>query len=99
MNNYQLPPDKTQKEDNIIQQILHNNGYNTPICKTVNNNKKHESNIEKSLWTKFTYSARETRAITKVFKNNKVKVTCSTKNTLRKLLMRKHHPQRNKYEN
>ena len=37
--------------------------------------------------------------ITKVFKNTKIKVTYSTNNTLRKLLMGEHHPQRNKYEN
>ena len=85
--------------DNLIQQILHNNGYNTPTRKTMSNNKKHESNIEKSLWTKYTSSGRETRTITKVLKNNKVKITYSMKNTLRKLLMRKRQLLRNKYEN
>jgi hypothetical protein len=30
MNNYQLPPDKIQKEVNLIQQIPHNNRYDTP---------------------------------------------------------------------
>jgi len=99
MNNYQLSPDKTQIEDYLIQQILHNNGYNTPTRRTTSNNKKHEHNIAETLCTKFTYIGRETRAITKVFKNTKVKVTYSTNNTLRKLLMEKHQPQRNKYEN
>jgi len=52
------------------------------------------------MWARFTYCGRETRAITKVFKNNKIRVTYSTKNTLKKLLMGKHshHPQQSKYE-
>jgi hypothetical protein len=56
--------------------------------------------MQKTLWTKSTYSGRETRANTKIFKNNKVKITYSTNNALRKLLMGgKKHPHRNKYEN
>jgi hypothetical protein len=50
-------------------------------------------------WHKLTYIGKETRAITKVFKNTKIRVTYSTNNTLRKLLTKKHHPNRNKYEN
>jgi hypothetical protein len=60
----------------------------------------HEPTSEKTLWARLTYYGRETRAITKVFKNTKIKVTYSTRNTLKKLLMGKHHhhPQQSKYE-
>jgi hypothetical protein len=99
INNSQLPPDKIQKEENLIQQILHNNGHNTPIWKTTYSDNKHKPNIEKTQWTKFTYMGKETTAITKVFKNTKIMVTYSTNNTLRKLLTKKHQPHKNKYEN
>jgi hypothetical protein len=65
MKNYQLSPDKTQKVKKLIQKNLHKNDYNTPIRKTTSNNNKHEPNIEKTLWNKFTYSGREKGAITK----------------------------------
>jgi hypothetical protein len=80
-NNYQIPPDTIQKEDNIIQQILHNYGYNTPIRKPTYSSNKLKPNIQKTQLTKFTYVGKETRAITKVFKNTKIRVTYSTKNT------------------
>jgi hypothetical protein len=99
MNNYQMPPDKIQKENKLIQQILHNNGYNTPIRTTTYSDNKHKPNIQKTLQTKFTYVGKEIRAITKIFNNTKIRVTYSTNNTLRKLLTKKHHPCRNKYEN
>jgi hypothetical protein len=90
MNNYQLPSDKIQKEDNLVQQILHNNGYDTPIRKTACTNYKHKPSIAKTQWSKFTYVGKETRAITKVFKNTKLRVTYSMNNTLKKLLTKKH---------
>jgi hypothetical protein len=49
MNNYQLPPDKKHKEEKIIQQILHNNRYDTSISKTVLGNKKLKHNVKKTV--------------------------------------------------
>jgi hypothetical protein len=47
---------------------------------------------KKTQWTKFTYVGKETRAITKAFKNTNMKITYSTNNTIGKLLMtRRHH--------
>jgi hypothetical protein len=99
MNNYQLPPDKTQKDINLIQQILNNNGYNTPIGKPTSSNQEHKPNTEKRQWSRFTYAGKETSAISKVFKNTTIRVTYSTNNTLKKLLTKKHHPHKNKYDN
>ena len=48
-------------------------------------------NIKKE-WRKHTVLNKETRAITKVFKNTRIKVTYSTNTTLEKLLTKKHHP-------
>jgi hypothetical protein len=83
MNNYQLPPDKTQKEINLIQHILHNSGDDTPIGKTTSSNQEHKPNTEKRQWSRFTYAGKETRAISKVFKNTMIRVTYSTNNTLK----------------
>ena len=54
--------------------------------------KKLKENVKKTQWTKFTYIGRETRVITKVFKNTRVKIAYSTKNTLGRLLTRKTPP-------
>ena len=100
LDNYHLPPDRRQREENLIQQILHNNGYSTPAHPPSHNTKNHEPSPEKTIWAKFTYCGKETRTITKAFKNPKIKVTYSTKNTLKKLLMGKDHhsPHQSKYE-
>ena len=98
-DNYHVPLDRRQNEVNTIQQILHNNGYSTPARPTTRNFNKHEPSSEKPLWARFSYYGKETRAIIKAFKSTKIKVTYSTKNTLKKLLMGNHHPtHESKYE-
>jgi hypothetical protein len=99
LDNYHLSPDRRQNEDNMIQQILHKNGYSTPAHPPTRNYNKHEPTSEKPLWARFSYCGREARAITRAFKNTKIKVTYSTKNTLKKLLMGNHlPPHKSKYE-
>jgi hypothetical protein len=98
-NNYQLPRDKIDKESTIIQDILHNNGYDASTLKSISSSKKHGHGTEKTHWSKFTYKGKETRTITKALKNTRVKITYSTNNTLRKLLTKKQHPLNNRYEN
>ena len=92
LNSYQLYHEKKEKESKIIEDILHNNGYNTSVLKSISSSKKHKSGTEKTHWSKFTYLGNETRAVTKVLKNMRIKVTYSTKNTLEKLLTKKHYP-------
>jgi len=48
--------------------------------------KKCVHGTNKTQWSKFTYIGKETRAITKMLKNTRVKVAYSTNNTLEKLL-------------
>ena len=90
---------KREKKRKITQSILHNNGYSASVLKSVSNSKKHKNRTEKTHWSKFTYFGKETRAVTKVFRNTRIKVTYSTNNTLEKLLTKKHHPLRDKYDN
>jgi hypothetical protein len=69
------------------------------ILETLDARKKHKHTEDKTKWVKFTYVGRETRAITKIFKNANVKVTFSTNNTIGKLLTTRHEHNRSKYEN
>ena len=53
--------------------------------------KRHKHTEDKTKWVKFTYVGRETRAITKIFKNTNIRVTFGTNNTIGKLLTRNEH--------
>jgi len=70
------------KESNTMQQILANNKYDTSIVRNLSVKKKQKQNKEKVQWAKFTYVGKETRAITKIFKNTNVKVAFSADNTV-----------------
>ena len=48
LDTYHLAPDRRQKEENTIQQILRNNGYNTPSRPSTRNSNKHEPTPEKN---------------------------------------------------
>ena len=89
LNSYQLSHEKREKESEIIQDILQNNGYSTSVLKSISSPKIHKSGTEKTHWSKFTYFGKENRAVTKAFKSTRIKVTYSTKNTLEKLLTKK----------
>ena len=57
--------------------------------------RKKDKDVKKTQWAKFTCTAKETRAITKSFKNSNVKIGFSTNNAIGKLLATRHH--RTKY--
>ena len=82
--------EKREKESKIIQDILQNNGYNTSVLKSIPSSKKHKSETEKTHWSKFTYFGKDTRAVTKIFKNTRIKVAHSNKSNREKLLTKKH---------
>jgi len=74
-------------------------GIISSIARNLSLKKKQEQNVEKVQWAKFTYVGRETRAITKIFKNTNVKVALSTSNTIEKLLATRHLRTKCKYKN
>ena len=49
LNSYQLSHEKREKESKIIQDILHNNRYNTSVLKSVSSSKKQKWNGENTL--------------------------------------------------
>jgi len=48
MNSYQLTPEKWQKENNTIQQILINNGYNNKLWESYSSTIKTEASYEQN---------------------------------------------------
>jgi regulator of PEP synthase PpsR (kinase-PPPase family) len=72
----------------------------TSIWEKVNKLKrnKQDDQKEKKRWAKFTYVGKETRIITKLFKNTNIKITFNTNNTIEKRLTTKHKIAQNKYD-
>jgi hypothetical protein len=98
MSTYKLLSDSMQKENNTIQQILTNNKYDASILKKVKHKKKQKQYIERTKWAKFTYTGKETKFITKIFKNTNVKVTFTADNTKENHLTTSKKQSRNKYD-
>jgi translation elongation factor EF-Ts len=92
LNTYQLSKEKKDKEKGKIHDILHNNGYSSSILKSISNPKDTKNGTEKAHWARFTYFGKETTAITKVLKNANIKMAYATRNTIGKLLSKKHNP-------
>jgi len=73
-----------------VKQIIHNNKFDTSLLNRFGKNTKqrqrHEQENQNKRWVKFTYVGRETRYITKLFRNTSFKVAYTTNNNLGKLL-------------
>jgi hypothetical protein len=80
--------------------IIANNGYSTSTHEDTPRREKLSQNKDqtRTQWAKFTYNGKETRAITKAFKNTSLKIAYSTNNTVGKLLSAKQQKPKCKYE-
>jgi uncharacterized FlaG/YvyC family protein len=72
--------------------------------KTLQKMNKEETNTEKkdkdkTQWVKFTYVGKETRDITKAFKNTNVSISFRTNNTIGNLLTARRQNTKRKYDN
>jgi hypothetical protein len=79
--------EEKQEENKIIKHILQTNKYNT--FKIKNKQRQTQENNPDRLstrWAKFTYTGKETRIITKLFKYTNIQIAYTTNNNLRKLL-------------
>lgn len=100
LHQYQLSSENIEKENNVIHTILHNNGYDSSTTDRVTKQIKDKKKKEKTgRWIKFTYVGKETRAITKAFKNTNINVAFSVNNTIGKLLTTRKHHKKQKYDN
>jgi hypothetical protein len=87
-----------EKQRRVIKHILHNNKYDvSKLNKPTKTKSKKKPTGSK--WAKFTYVGKETKLITKLFKDSSVNITFTTQNAINKLLSTKPHPNRNKFEN
>jgi hypothetical protein len=75
---------------NNIKSILRNNEYDTNLIRKMPTQKKQNTHIDsqdqKIKWVTFTYSVKETRIITKLFRDTRLKVVFSTQNTIQNIL-------------
>jgi hypothetical protein len=79
---YPIPAEYKQEETKIISTIMHNNGY---TAQTLTHNKRKQTNKTPTgtrKWAVFTYVGKETRIITKLFKNTNIHIAYKTRNTL-----------------
>jgi hypothetical protein len=97
MNSYHLNAKNKREERDAIKHILIANKYDASIVDTtpkIRNKKENEGKI----WAKFTYTGKETKSITKLFKNSIVKISYTTRNTIARLLTEKSKPEESKFE-
>jgi hypothetical protein len=101
LNTYPISEGVKRKELNTIKNTLENNKYDRNKSKTQQNPKKQGTNNEpqhkKTKWATFTYSGKETKQITKLFKDTHIKIAYKTRNTIQKLTNQ--HTQSEKYDN
>jgi hypothetical protein len=85
---YMITIEEKQKENKTIKHILQTNKYNIPFNIKNKQRQNQENNPDQSStrWAKFTYTGKETRIITKLFRHTNVRITYTTNNNLRKLL-------------
>jgi len=90
MNTYQLNDLDKNAEYQTIEQIVTNNGYDPSIIQRITKS-KHKTAIDnaKISYAKFTYFGKETRALTKLFKEKQLQIAYKVGNTFNKRLSSK----------
>jgi hypothetical protein len=88
MNTYPISTKSKHNEATTLKTILHTNGYTPEIHP---HKKQYTTNTSPNLtlkqkWATFTYSGKEIRSITKLFKNTNIRIAYKTNNTLCKHL-------------
>jgi len=87
LNSYQLNETEYQREEKIIQSILHNNFFPLPPRKPKTQTDPPPYNAPtKHKWTTFTYTGPETSYITKLFKHTNLKIAYHTSNNIQSYL-------------
>ena len=86
METYNLNNTNKEKENSTIKQILYNNKYVTSLLNKFtpveNKTRPDRKNTPKTRWAKFAYISKETKFITKLFKNTNLKIDFTTQNTI-----------------
>jgi hypothetical protein len=97
MKTYKLTPENRQKERDNIWQISLSNKYDTSLNK-FSKGKGQKQDNQRHKWAKFTHVGKETRFITKLFKNTDEKIAFTTDNTTEKCLAIKQETPQNTHD-
>jgi hypothetical protein len=91
MNTNNISTDNKHKETQLIDTILHNNGYSSQafMRNKTQVTKKTTNTITQQKWITFRYVGSQTRTITKLFKNTNLWVEYKTNNTIQNYLQPK----------
>jgi hypothetical protein len=92
VHTYPITKEAKHSEITTIKSILHNNEYDTNLMKRPTQKINQETDTDtkrKTIWATFTYSGKQIRKITKVFKNTKIKTAFRTQNTIQNILQAK----------
>jgi len=98
LDTYRLTPENRKKEKETIQQILANNKYDAHPTEMLHKKRRQNHNVQKQKWVKFTYTGKETRFITKLFKDTNVRIVFTTNNTIGKCLTMEQKTPQCKYD-
>jgi hypothetical protein len=84
LNTYQLHMDEYKHEENIIQNILHNNSYPIRPQKSPTHRHKHKASppTPNLKWATFTYTGKETTYITNLFKHSNIRIAFHTRSSI-----------------
>jgi hypothetical protein len=92
MHTYPITKIATETEKNTIKNILYNNEYDTSLIEKPTNQGKQRTDThtdpqnQKIKWVTFTYYGKETRKITNIFRDTKLKVAYRRRNTISNIL-------------
>jgi hypothetical protein len=93
MNTYPISSNNNDQKLQDMKTILQNNDYPPHAYQNIktkpNTSNKTPNIIPKQKWATFTYIGKETRTITKVFKNINIRIAYKTKNTIQNHLQPK----------
>jgi transposase-like protein len=89
LNTYNLTNSNKIQEHGVIRQILHSNGYDPSVTTRHNKRKKPVLKQNENKWAKFTYIGKETKFITKLFRDSPIQISYTTNNTISKILSTK----------
>jgi len=92
LDTFRLTAENRKKEKETIRQILANNKYHAHPIEMLHKKRRQNHNVQKQKWAKFTYFGKDTRWITKLFKDTKVRIAFTTNNTIGKRLTMEQKP-------
>jgi hypothetical protein len=101
LHTYPITEKAKEVEKNTMKNILRNNEYDIKLISKLHSQKKTKQNRnvdlqhQKTKWVTFTYNSKEVRAITKLFRDTKIKMAFHMQNTVQNIL--RPRPQQDKY--